>query len=111
MTNTASDQPIFRTAVEGELTIFTALAVKEQLLSAFAGEGGEVEVDLSQVTEVDSAGVQLLVAAKKESLRRGRQLRFCGHSPAVLDVLDLCDLSGFFGDPVLIPRAEGGCAP
>lgn len=94
---------IHRTAIEGELTIFTAQAVRERLLAALAA-GGEVEVDLSRVSEMDSAGVQLLVAAKREAAARRQPLHFTGHSPAVVDTLDLCDLSGHFGDPVLLPR-------
>ena len=57
---------------------------------------------VSQVTEIDSAGLQLLVAAKLEALIRDKQLHFVGHSKPVLEVLDLCDLGGFFGDQVVI---------
>ena len=40
--------------------------------------------------------------AKREAATRGKTLRFAHHSAPVLDLLDLCDLSGFFGDPVVI---------
>jgi anti-sigma B factor antagonist len=96
---------IRRITVEGEMTIFAAQALKEQLLAALE-EGPEIEVDLSRVSEMDSAGLQLMVAAKREAAARDKTLRFTGHSPAVVDTLDLCDLSGHFGDPVLLPRPD-----
>jgi len=93
-----------RMAIPGELTIFTAQALKAQILAAM-GAGGDLELDLAMVGEMDSAGVQLLVAAKREAAARGQTLAFTNHSPAVVDILDLCDLSCHFGDPVLISRA------
>ena len=90
--------------IAGEFTIFTALPLKAQLLEhlAAAPAGGEVDVDLSDVTEIDTAGLQLMLLAKREAADAGKQLRFLRHSDAVLDLIDLCDLAGHFGDPVLI---------
>ncbi|MBS1190053.1 MAG: hypothetical protein H6R10_1845 [Rhodocyclaceae bacterium] len=99
-----SGERIHRTAIEGEFTISTAHALRERLLAAL-GEGEETEVDLSGVSEMDSAGLQLMVAAKREAAARRKPLRFTGHSGVVRDTLDVCDLSAHFGDPVLIPRA------
>ena len=85
----------------GDLNIFNAVEQQQRLLEALDA-GSEVEVDLSQVSDIDSAGVQLMVAAKREASARNKPLRFVGHSPAVVDVLELCDLAGHFGDPVLL---------
>ena len=63
---------------------------------------GDVEVDLSSVSEMDSAGIQLLIAAKREAALRERTLRFSGHSRAAFDLLELYDVAGQLGDPVLI---------
>jgi anti-sigma B factor antagonist len=84
-----------------ECTIFSATALREQLLAAI-GNANDVEIDLSQVTEIDSAGVQLLIAAKKEAVAQGKSLQLVGHSPCVLEVLDLLDLAAHLGDPVLL---------
>jgi anti-sigma B factor antagonist len=92
---------VTRIDIEGELSIFTAAALRQRLLDALDA-GPEVEVDLSRVSEIDSAGVQLMVAAKREAAARSQSLRFTGHSPAVFDILELCDLAGHLGDPVLI---------
>ena len=104
-------QPMQRITVEGEFTIFAAAAIRERLLAAF-DSSPEIEVDLTQVTEIDSAGIQLMVSAKKDAAARAIVLRFAGHSPAVVDVVDLCELSAYFGDPVLIQsRAQEGKKP
>lgn len=87
--------------VDGEMTIYTAAATKEILLPLLA-QCPELEIDLSQVSEMDSAGLQLLILAKRECLTRNGNLRLLGHSPAVVEVLELCNMTAFFGDPVVI---------
>lgn len=86
---------------QGDLTIYTAQQHKEQLLLAI--NQGALQIDLSEVSDIDTAGLQLLILAKLESLRRNIPLSISGHTRAVLDVIELCNLSGFFGDPVFIP--------
>ena len=97
----AKKQSVQRLAIIGDLNIFNAAEQRQRLLDAL-DTGKEVEVDLSQVSEIDSAGIQLMVAAKREAATRAKPLRFTGHSPAVFDILELCDLAGHLGDPVLI---------
>ena len=62
-----------------------------------------MELDLSQVTEIDTAGIQLLMLAKRESMKRGKELRIVAHSPAVSELMDFYNIAGFFGDPLVIP--------
>jgi anti-anti-sigma regulatory factor len=50
--------------IEGELTIFRAMELKPVLLAVPPVD----EVDLSGVTDLDTAGVQLLMLAKKTAL-------------------------------------------
>jgi len=87
--------------LEGELTIYRAAELKIELLNAMA-KTSPVEVDLSGVTEVDGAGLQLLIMIKKEAARSGKTVTFAAHSPAVLEVIDFANLSGQFGDPVVL---------
>lgn len=87
--------------IDGEMTIFRAAELKAAMLAEIA-QAQEIEIDLSRVTEIDSAGVQLMVAAKLEAILRGKELRFSGHSKPVTDMLDLCDLGSFFGDQIVI---------
>jgi anti-anti-sigma factor len=89
----------------GELTIYTAQELKAPLLAPL-DQCSELEIDLAGVSEIDSAGLQLLILLKQESQTRGKTLRLVGHSPPVLEILDLCKLESFFGDPVLIWSQE-----
>jgi anti-sigma B factor antagonist len=81
-------------AIAGELTILTAAEHHERLLRALGDSAGEdAEVDLSGVTDVDTAGLQVLLLARREARRRGVLLRLTGHSPAVHDTLALAWLT------------------
>jgi anti-sigma B factor antagonist len=94
-----------RFVIAGELTIYNALELKDKLLAPL-DQCARLEIDLAGVSEIDSAGVQLLVLAKNEAGARGVNLSLVGHSPAVLEVLELCNLENFFGDPVMIGSPE-----
>lgn len=86
---------------EGEMTIYTAAQIKPALLALLEG-CNEAELDLSGVGEIDSAGLQLLLLAKREAAQAGKPLRLAGHSPAVVEALDLCNLTAAFGDQVIL---------
>lgn len=64
-----------RVDLAGEFTILAAAELRERLLAALAA-ADEIEVDLSRVSEIDSAGVQLMVAAKREAAAREKVLSF-----------------------------------
>jgi len=84
-----------RMALSGEMTIFSALQSKSQLLEASRGNKA-LDVDLSQVSEFDVAGLQLIAMMKREALAQGNTLRFVSHSAAVSEVLQLCNLEALF---------------
>ena len=72
-----------------ELTIHTAAARREALMAlAAAAEGAELALDLSNTTEFDSAGVQLLFALRRTLAAGGRRLNIVQASPTVTAVLD-----------------------
>jgi anti-sigma B factor antagonist len=80
----------------GELTIQTAAEEKAGLLAFLdvtTAEGADVELDLSDVTELDTAGVQLLLMAKREARAQGRRLRVSASSQTVVEVLKIAHLS------------------
>ncbi|MGV8891582.1 MAG: STAS domain-containing protein [Burkholderiaceae bacterium] len=87
--------------IQGELTIYRATELKQVLLAALA-KPSSLEVDLSSVTEIDTAGVQLLMLAKKTAQAQQCELRLVAHSPAVTDVFELLNLAAYFGDPLVI---------
>ena len=89
--------------VMGEMTIYHAAEMKGKLLPCL-DKCTEVEIDLSEVSEMDTAGFQLLLLAKREAANAGKPLRLVAHSPATLEVLDLFGMASYFGDPVMMPR-------
>jgi anti-anti-sigma factor len=85
-------------AVEGEMTIYRAAELHPMLLEAVRTHDAPA-LDLSDVTEFDSAGMQLLLVARREAQRLGRQLTLRGTSPAVRDAFALLGMTEA-GEPV-----------
>lgn len=96
------NQPL---AITDDLTIYNALAQKQVLLDALAANS-ELELNLAQVAEMDTAGLQLLILLKKEAQRAGKQVRIVAHSQAVSSVIAFCNIAAEFGDPLVIPADE-----
>lgn len=94
-----------RLTIDTDLTIYNVVESKRKLLDAVRN-AATLELDLSQVAEMDTAGFQLLVLAKREAQRLDRSLRIVAHSPAVREVIEFYNMVGYFGDPVVIPAAE-----
>ena len=87
--------------IEGEMTVNTAAKLKKELMKHMA-KPCEREIVLSEVSEMDTAGIQLLVLAKREAILNNTPLRLTDHSPAVLGVIDTYNLAAYFGDPIWI---------
>ncbi len=71
--------------IEGEWTIHAAATLRDSLLQQVT-EGAHV-FDLGAVTEMDSAGLQLLLAAQRSLARQGREMVLTACSPVVTQVL------------------------
>lgn len=99
-----TSEGVCRAHIAGEMTIYQAAEIKEELLRCL-NHGTEVEINLSEVSEMDTAGFQLLLLIKREAANAGKLLRLVAHSPATLEVLDLFNMASHFGDPVMMPRA------
>jgi anti-anti-sigma factor len=97
--STHENEPCLR--LEGELTIYF-VAEARSLLGAALDQHPALLLNLAGLEELDTAGVQLLVWLKQEARRRGRTLSLFAHSPAVLEVFDLLQVAGLFGDALLI---------
>jgi len=76
-----------------ELTIVTAAETRERLTPYLVG-GAALELNLSAVTEIDTAGLQLLLTARQEAERRGLTVTLTDPSPVVLDLLEFTRLTG-----------------
>lgn len=102
---TASASPAPRLVIVDDMTIYNAAAQKQQLVDALAANQ-ELELDLSGVGEIDTAGFQLLILVKREAGRLGKNARIVAHSQAVREVVDFFNMAAEFGDPMLIPASE-----
>jgi anti-anti-sigma factor len=86
------DRAVQRLHMDGELTILTAAERKAFLLEAIRKPYTITELDLSGVSELDTAGVQLLLLACRVSAAVGGALRVVAESGAVSEILDLVHL-------------------
>ena len=90
-------------AIEGELTVITAADQFQRLrslLTEASRSEDDLKVDLSRVTDMDTAGLQLLLLLRREANRMGLRVTFSDPSQAVRDVLGVVrlfpDLDGVF---------------
>ena len=87
--------------LEGEVNIYRAADLKTEVLAALRA-GPVLEIDLAGVTELDTAGLQVLMLAKNTAAADKRELRLLNHSPAVVEIVEMLNLGAFFGDALLI---------
>lgn len=82
--------------VEGELVLGRATSLKEQLLGAL-DDPSPLELRLSQVTRIDTVGVQLLLVVRECARRRGVEVTFAEPGLVVGQALATLRLTGEFG--------------
>lgn len=92
-------------AINRNLTIYNAAELKDELLDALAAVD-QLDLDLSGVEEMDTAGLQLLIVTKQEAVRQNKALRIVQHSPGVREVIDFYNMAAHFGDPLVILANE-----
>ena len=80
-------------ALGPELTIAFAAATRDTLFDAMQTQVGDLTLELSGVTDVDSAGVQLLLATQRSLTERGDVLVLHAPSNTVRDALAVFGLS------------------
>jgi len=81
-------QPPALLFIEGDLTIRRVQEMKDVLLARLA-QSQALEVDLAGVTEIDTAGAQLLLMARRAAQASQKELRLVALSPAVAALFDL----------------------
>lgn len=95
------DDGVMTATFSGNLTIYEVGEYQQQLNSLPQLEGAW-RVDLAGVSEIDTAGLQLLMALRQQL---GEQLTMVSHSAAVIELLDLYRLVPFFGDAIVLTGA------
>jgi len=79
-------------ALGPELTIPFAATCRDTLLQALADTAGDLRLDLSGVTDVDSAGLQLLLCTRRSLVERGHSLQIVACSDTVEEALAIFGL-------------------
>jgi anti-sigma B factor antagonist len=86
-------------SLSGPLTIYEVAEVQALLKPLITPES--LTIDLQDVNEIDTAGLQLLLALHKWL---GEHLHLIRHSQAVIELIDLFQLAAFFGDDIVLPQ-------
>ena len=79
--------------VDGEMTIYRANEVAQTLFAAVRAHDGDVSLDLSEVSEFDTAGLQLVLMARRLAEAKGHRLDVVQPSECVVEVLKLCNVA------------------
>ena len=96
------ENEIINVSLSGDLTIYEAESIRKGIMDAVFANGQKLEINLSSIDEIDTCGMQVLMLAKRESEKIGKELILKSHSPAVLELMDVFHLAEYFGDPLLI---------
>jgi anti-sigma B factor antagonist len=86
--------------IQDEMTIYNVLEHKDKLYPYLKNEHG-LQIDLSNVSEIDSAGMQLLIFLKYQSQIEKKEIIFIEHSESVIEVIKIFNFSSFFDVPVI----------
>lgn len=75
--------------VRGAVVIDNAKEFREQVLEAANAKGPAIMLDLQHVSEMDSAGVAVLIELHRHVQAQGRPLILIGTSPAVTQIISV----------------------
>ena len=77
--------------IDGPLTIHEAQDVHKEMVQALK-DAGSIKLDMSHVTDCDTAGVQLLYSVMKTTKASKKNFVIAGHSQAVQEALNRTEL-------------------
>ena len=86
----------FHVRFVGEMNIYFANEIKEALLSAVEQQQ-DIVIDLSEVSEIDSTGLQLLRATAIQIELSGRTLNYIKNDFDVKEKIELCGMETMLG--------------
>jgi len=82
-------------AVVGELGFETVRGLLASSGAQFAGAGQQFDVDLSGITQSDSAGLALLIEWLKLAIRSGKTVRFTRVPAQLRSLAQISEIDGF----------------
>lgn len=90
-----------RLQVVGEMNIYGAAALKDQLFALAPESGVDIELDLSGVTALDTAGVQIMLMLRRLAQSKGVAFRLVSPSAVAVQMLELCGLRNLIAQSML----------
>lgn len=90
--HTESDGQSCLIRIDGEMTISNANSIKDSLMKVLTQESPLIELDLSEVNAIDTAGVQILLLLNREAQGANRTMRLKAMSNPVSSVLKLYNI-------------------
>ena len=84
--------------IKGNCVIPELEPLQKIMLEIINSERSSVEIDLSEVEAIDSAGVQLLAVCRKNALEIGKTFQITSTSKSVSDALKITGLESMLED-------------
>ncbi len=78
--------------LDGEMTLYNTEIIRQTLMEKF-NNYSKLEIDASQVNKIDTAGFQLMLAARREAGRRDKEFSVINTSNEVNKILNLYEES------------------
>ena len=94
--------------LEGEIDLYTAPKLKEQISELIGSERSRIVVDLSRVEFLDSTGLGVLIGGLKRARERGGELALAGPTEPVRKVLSITGLDKVFSLHDSVDAATSG---
>lgn len=95
---------IRKVALSGELTIYDAAALRDRVMALLEGVK-QLQLDAEAISEIDLAGIQVLIALRRKGDVEGIPVELTRSSPALTQALQLLALSSNLG----LPDESGTC--
>jgi anti-sigma B factor antagonist len=94
-------------ALDGEVDVYTAPALRERLIEASETGCGTVVVDMTEVDFIDSSGLGVLVSALKRVRENDGQMRIVTAKEPILKIFRITGLDRVFELSPTLPEAVG----
>jgi anti-sigma B factor antagonist len=91
------DQPVVE--VGGEIDLYSGAELRDELLRVLRRHGAQLILDLDEVTFMDSAGIEVLLATRRRAQLEGGWVRLVRASPCVWRMITLAGLQREFAPP------------
>ena len=78
--------------IDASLSIFNAAVIHEKIKDAY-NKYDSIEIDLKDITDCDTAGIQLLCSLKKSCIDAGKEFTLTNPSDAVTAALERMSMS------------------